>query len=207
MTDQAPASRKILRIYLIRHGETEWSISGQHTGRTDIPLTLNGEHEARQLGAYLKGVEFATVLISPLQRARQTCALVGLDKAAEIEADLTEWDYGEYEGRLSEDILHERPDWIIFRDGCPLGEMPAQILDRADRLIARLRLLQGNVALFSHGQFGGVLAACWIGLPLIEAQHFPLSTASLSVFGYDPHHPGVSVINVWNGLIVLSISS
>lgn len=186
------------RVYLIRHGETAWSISGQHTSHTDISLTENGEEEARRLGIQLKGTAFAAVLISPLHRARQTCALAGLDKAAEIETDLSEWDYGEYEGLRSVDIVNQRPNWSLFRDGCPSGEMPEQVLDRADRLIARLRLLHGNIALFSHGQFGSVLATRWIGLPLVNARHFPLDTGTVNVLGYDRHHPDVAVIAKWN---------
>jgi broad specificity phosphatase PhoE len=187
-----------LRVYLLRHGETAWSISGQHTGRTDIPLTEQGENEAEQLGSRLQDIRFTHVLCSPLLRTRQTCTLAGLEPAPEIEEDLIEWSYGEYEGRTSVDILSERPDWSIFRDGCPHGETPVDVLERADRLIALVRLLHGNVALFTHGQFGGVLAARWIGLPLDAAQHFPLATASLSVLSYDHHHPGVTVIETWN---------
>ena len=187
-----------LRLYFIRHGETEWSLDRRHTGCTDLPLTQNGEDEARTLGQHLRDIRFAHVLISPLQRARQTCALVGLDRVPESEPDLTEWDYGDYEGKRSVDIRKERPDWTIFRDGCLHGEMPGQISDRADRLLARLRTLEGNIALFSYGQFGGVLAARWIGLTVVEAQHFPLGTVSLSIFAFDPHHPTVPTIALWN---------
>ncbi len=187
-----------VQLYLIRHGETEWALSGRHTGLTDISLTANGEEEARRLGRRLRQIAFAHVLTSPLKRARQTCALVGLDNVPVIEPDLAEWEYGDYEGMRSVDIRKDRPDWSIFRDGCPHGEMPAAIGDRADRLIARLRRLEAKVALFSHGQFGGVLAARWIGLPLVEARHFPLDTASLSIFACNPHHPDVSVIALWN---------
>ena len=187
-----------LHLYLIRHGETEWALSCRHTGLTDIPLTVNGENQARELGKHLLGIRFAHVLTSPLKRARQTCELVGLDKAPEIEPDLTEWDYGDYEGKRSVDIRKERPDWNVFRDGCSHGEMPPQVSRRADRLIARLRTLDGKVALFSHGQFGGVLAVRWIGLPLAEARHFPLGTASLSIFSFNPQHPDVPVIALWN---------
>ena len=187
----------LLRLYLIRHGETEWSLTGQHTGRTDIGLTSHGEDEARELGKHLQGIRFAHVLTSPLRRARQTCALVGLDKVPEIEADLMEWDYGDYEGKRSVDIRKQRPDWNVFRDGCPHGEMPAQVLQRADRLIGRLRRLNGKIALFSHGQFGAVLAARWIGLPVVEARHFSLGTASLSILSFDPHHSEVPVIALW----------
>ena len=187
-----------LRLYLIRHGETEWALTGRHTGLTDIPLTANGEDEARELGKHLLGIQFAHVLTSPLKRARQTCELAGLDKVPKIEPDLTEWDYGDYEGKRSVDIRKDRPDWDVFRDGCPHGEMPARVSERADRLIAHLRTLDGKVALFSHGQFGGVLAARWIGLPLVEAWHFPLDTASLSIFSFNPHHPEVPIIALWN---------
>ena len=176
------------RIYLIRHGETEWSLSGQHTGRTDIPLTARGEDEARELGQRLRDIQFARVLTSPRQRARRTCELAGLGPVAEIEPDLAEWDYGDYEGQRSADIRKARPDWNLFRDGCPRGEMPAQISDRADRLIARLRVLDGNVALFSHGHFGRVLAARWIGLPVSEGQHFLLPTAPPTP-GQEPNPP------------------
>jgi broad specificity phosphatase PhoE len=189
-----------LCLYLIRHGETEWAIDRRHTGFTDIPLTQNGENEARALGQHLRDISFAHVLTSPLQRARQTCALVGLNQAPELEPDLTEWDYGDYEGKRSVDIRKERPDWTIFQDGCPQGEMPAQISARADRLLARLRQLEGNIALFSHGQIGGVLAARWIGLAVAEAQHFPLSTASVSIFTFNSHHPTVPVISLWNAV-------
>ena len=186
------------RIYLIRHGETEWSLSGQHTGRTDIPLTAPGEDGARELGQRLRDIPFARVLTSPRQRARRTCELAGLGPAAEIEPDLAEWDYGDYEGQRSVDILKGRPEWNLFQDGCPRGETPAQISDRADRFIARLRVLDGNVALFSHGHFGRVLAARWIGLPVSEAQRFLLDTASLSVLGYEHNHVESPVIALWN---------
>ena len=187
-----------LRLYLIRHGETEWSLSGKHTGRTDISLTPNGEDEARELGKRLRGIAFDSVLTSPLERARQTCQLAGLDKAPEIEPDLAEWDYGDYEGRRSVDIRKKRPDWNIYRDGCPHGETPTQVSDRADRLFSRLRARSGNIALFSHGQFGCVLGTRWIGLAVADAQHFMLGTAALSIFAFDPHHPGVPVIALWN---------
>ena len=187
-----------LHLYLIRHGETEWALTGQHTGRTDIPLTQNGENEARELGKYLRDIQFSQVLTSPLKRARQTCDLVGLDHVPEIEPDLDEWAYGDYEGKRAVNIRQERPDWNVFRDGCPNGEMPGQICDRADRLLDRLRTLKGNIALFSHGQFGGVLATRWIGLTVNEAQHFHLDTASISIFAFDSHHPTVPVIALWN---------
>ncbi len=187
-----------MQLYLIRHGDTEWTRSGQHTGRTDIPLTARGEDEARTLAPVLREVDFARVLTSPRQRARRTCELAGLGSAAEVEPDLEEWDYGEYEGRRTVDIRQGRPDWNVFRDGCPGGETAAQVSERADRLIAHLLSLSGNVALFSHGQFGCVLAARWIGMPTIEGQHFALGPASLSVLGHEPDHPRVPVITLWN---------
>jgi broad specificity phosphatase PhoE len=185
-------------LYLIRHGETTWSLTHQHTGRTDIPLTEHGEEEASQLGKRLSGTKFTHVFSSPSRRAQRTCEMVEAATAPKIEVDLAEWDYGDYEGSRTVDIRKVRPNWNIFRDGCPGGETPGQISERADRLIARLRTLDGKVALFSHGQFGCVLAARWIGLPVIEGPHFVLGTASLSILGYDLDHPKVSVIALWN---------
>jgi len=187
-----------LRLYLIRHGETEWSLSGKHTGRSDIPLTGHGEDEARALAPCFRDIPFAHVLTSPRQRARQTCELAGLGLTAKVEPDLAEWDYGEYEGQRSADIRKERPGWMVFRDGCPGGEMPAQVSLRADRVIARLGAMRGDVAVFSHGQFSCVLAARWIGLPIIKAQHFSLGPASVSVLSHDPDHPEVAVIALLN---------
>ena len=193
-------------LHFIRHGETEWSLSGQHTGRTDIALTAHGEAQARALGPSLRLLQSAHVLTSPRQRARRTCELAGLGAAAEIEPELAEWDYGNYEGLRTADIRKARPGWNIFADGCPGGETPQQVSSRADRLIASLAALDGNTALFSHGQFGCVLAARWIGLPVIEGQHFSLSPASLSILGNKPSHPGVRIIALWNAAPV-SISS
>ena len=193
-----PAEGDPLRIYVVRHGETEWSLSGRHTGCTDIPLTAQGEAEARQLEPYLHGIRFSAVMTSPLGRARGTCRLAGLEAGATIDQELSEWDYGDYEGERSVDIRKTRPDWNIFCDGCPGGESPEAISDRADRVIARLRSLQGNVALFSHGHFGLVLAARWIGLPVVQGQHFSLSTGSLGVLSNDPRHPEVPVVALWN---------
>lgn len=187
-----------LHLYLIRHGETAWSLGRQHTGTSEIALTENGADQSRKLGQHLAGISFAHILTSPRERARHTCKLAGLEGIPEIEPDLAEWNYGDYEGVKSTDIRKDRPDWDIYRDGCPAGETPDQILARADHLIARLRLLDGNVALFSHGQFGGILGARWIGLPLADARHFPLGTASISILGYDPDHPEVAVISLWN---------
>jgi broad specificity phosphatase PhoE len=183
-----------LRLYLIRHGETGWSLAGRHTGRTNIALTPNGEDK------HLLDIPFTHVLTSPLKRALQTCHLAGLDKTPEIEPCLAEWDYGDYEGQRSVDIREERPDWNVYRDGCPRGEMPAQVSARADRLISRLLELDGNIALFAHGQIGSVLAARWIGLAIAEAEHFMLGTASLSILAFDPHHTAVPVIALWNAV-------
>jgi broad specificity phosphatase PhoE len=188
-----------LNLYLIRHGETEWSLSHQHIGRTDLPLDEEGEAEACKLGERLATTTFSHVFTSPRQRAQRSCELSGLGATAKIEADLAEWDYGNYEGRRTLDIYEERPDWNIFRDGCPNGETPSQVSDRADRLLARLRYLEGNVALFSHGHFGCVLATRWIGLSVSEGPHFLLGTSSLGILSYDPDRPGVPVIARWNG--------
>jgi broad specificity phosphatase PhoE len=187
-----------LRLYLIRHGETEWSRSGKHTGRTDLALTTCGENQARALEPTLRAIPFAQVLTSPALRAQRTCSLAGLGGSAEIEPDLAEWDYGEYEGRTSADIRHDRPGWNVFRDGCPGGESVSELTLRADRLITRGTALHGNVALFSSGQFGCSLAARWIGLPVIQAQHLMLGTGSVSVLAYNPAHPDLRVIAHWN---------
>lgn len=195
MTQEADAK---LHVYLVRHGQTEWSVSGQHTGLTDIALTAHGEDEARALVPWLRPIAFTRVLTSPLQRARRTCELAGAGGDAEIAPDLAEWNYGEYEGITSAEIRARRPGWNIFRDGCPGGETADDIARRADRLIARLRGMTGNVALFSHGQFGVALAVRWIGLPVIEAQHFQFDTASLTILGYHPTHTDTPVIALWN---------
>ena len=187
-----------LRLYLIRHGETEWSLSGQHTGRTDLALTSRGGDQARSLEPILRAIPFDSVLTSPAQRAQRTCALAGLGGSAEIEPDLAEWDYGDYEGRTSPDIRKDQPGWNVFRDGCPGGESVAGITQRADRLITRAAALHGNVALFSSGQFGCSLAARWIGLLVLQAQHFMLGTASISVLTYSLAHPDLRVLAHWN---------
>ncbi|WP_035553098.1 histidine phosphatase family protein [Burkholderia sp. 9120] len=189
---------QLLQAYLVRHGETAWSISGQHTGRTDLPLTADGENGARELAPLLRKIRFGRVFVSPRLRARQTCELAGLGQVSEIEADLAEWDYGDYEGRRSSDIRKMRPDWNVWRDGVPGGEAPTEVSARADRLITRLCSMHGNIALFTHGQFGAVIAARWIGLPLMDGQHFPLHPASVSILGHEPSHPDIRVIELWN---------
>jgi len=193
--------RFLPKIFLIRHGETEWSVSGQHTGRADVSLTANGELEARRLGEQLRGVSFQHVLVSPLQRAIQTCQSAGLATHAVNEPDLIEWDNGEYEGRTRKEIAKERPGWSVFRDGCPNGESPQQISDRADRLIVKLRELDGNVALFSHGHFGRVLGVRWIGLPIELAERLFLDTASLSILSYQHQDVAQPAILLWNSLL------
>jgi broad specificity phosphatase PhoE len=185
------------RIYLARHGETAWSLSGQHTGLTDLPLTERGERNARQLGERLRGLSFAAVLTSPLQRAAHTCELAGFGAVATPERDLVEWDYGRYEGRRSAEILAERPDWNLFRDGCPDGESPAAIGARADRVVQRLRTLSGNALLFSSGHILRVLAARWLGLPPSGGGLLLLGTASLSILGYE-HNRDEPAIHLWN---------
>ena len=184
-------------VYLARHGETAWSLSGQHTGLTDLSLTERGERNARSLGDRLHGLSFAKVFTSPLQRARKTCELSGFGSKAEIDRDLVEWNYGEYEGRTSADILKQRPDWRIFRDGCPGGESPAQVGSRADRVISRVRAIQGDVLLFSSAHFLRVFAARWLGLDPAAGRYLFLSTASLSALGYE-HNLTEPVIRLWD---------
>jgi probable phosphoglycerate mutase len=184
-------------VYLARHGETAWTVSGQHTGRTDLPLTERGEQNAISLGARLRRTKFTNVLVSPLVRAHRTCELAGFAAGAEVVPDLIEWDYGEYEGRRTVDIRVERPGWYLFRDGGPGGESVAEVGARADRLIGRLRGEGGRVLLFGHGHFFRVLAARWIGLAPGDARHFLLSTASLSVLSYE-HTRDDPAVRLWN---------
>ena len=184
-------------IYLARHGETAWSLSGQHTGRTDLPLTEGGERNARALGVRLRGLVFAKVFTSPLQRAAHTCDLAGFGNAAERDPDLMEWDYGEYEGRRTAEIHVERPDWQLFRDGCPGGESPAEIGARADRVVRQVRAVAGDVLLFSSGHFLRVLAASWLGLEPAGGRYLLLGTAALCILGYE-HNLSEPAIRLWN---------
>jgi len=185
-------------IYLARHGETEWSLTGRHTGRTDLPLTDLGERNALTLRERLSGLKFSSVLTSPLQRARRTCELAGFGSAAAMVSDLVEWDYGEYEGRTSVQIHSERPDWQLFRDGCPGGESPEQVAARADRVVDLVRGVSGSVLLFSSGHFLRMLAARWCEVePIANARPFMLDTASLSALGYE-HSLSQPVIRLWN---------
>lgn len=184
-------------VYLARHGETQWSLSGQHTGLTDLPLTQRGEENARALRERLAGLNFGEVLTSPLQRATRTCELAGFGGTAEVDRNLLEWDYGQYEGLTSAEIHAKRPDWQLFRDGCPGGESPEQVAARADSILDRVRTLGMNVLLFSSGHFLRVFGARWLGLGVVAGRYFMLSTASVSVLGYEnnPSHP---VIQLWN---------
>jgi broad specificity phosphatase PhoE len=185
-------------VYLARHGETAWTLSGQHTGLTDLPLTEHGERTAQRLGQRLQGLTFAKVFTSPLQRARQTCELAGFGPVAEIDPDLVEWDYGTYEGRSGDEIRAERPDWSLFRDGCPGGETPRQVSARADRVVSRVRAIPGDALVFTSGHFMRVLASRWLGLePTANSRYFMLSTASLSALGYE-NDLSRPVIRFWN---------
>jgi probable phosphoglycerate mutase len=182
-------------VCLVRHGETEWSLSGQHTGLTDIPLTENGRKVAKLLAPVLARETFALVLTSPLKRARETCELAGLAGRAEIDGDLMEWDYGEYEGLTPKQIHARAPGWMIFKDGCPGGESPEQVGARVDRVIARARAVEGHVALFAHGHIFRVFAARWLGLPATAGCHFLLDTATLNVLSY---YRGIPALKRWN---------
>ena len=184
-------------VYLVRHGETVWSVAGRHTGLTDVPLTPNGERNARRLGARLAGVPFAKVFTSPLQRAHRTCELAGFGATAEVDRDLVEWNYGEYEGQTSDAIHAERPDWQLFRDGCPGGESALDVGVRADRVIGRARAAEANVLLFSSGHMLRVLASRWLGLAPANGRYFLLGTAGLSALGYE-HDLSQPVIRLWN---------
>jgi probable phosphoglycerate mutase len=184
-------------IYLARHGETAWSVTGRHTGLTDLPLTERGERNAVRLGKRLAGSVFAKVFTSPLQRAARTCELAGFGAVAEVDSDLVEWKYGDYEGLRTAEIRAKRPDWQLFRDGCPNGEMPEQLAARADRAVNRVRAIKDNVLIFSSGHFLRVLAARWIGLEPATGRLFMLNTASLSALGYE-NDLSQPVIHFWN---------
>jgi broad specificity phosphatase PhoE len=191
------AHKELPRIYLARHGETAWSLTGQHTGLTDLPLTELGERNAQRLGGRLSGIVFESVFTSPLRRARRTCELAGFGTVAEIDPNLLEWNYGDYEGRRSVEIHAERPDWQLFRDGAPGGESPQQVAQRAARVVDRLRAVSGNVLIFSSGHFLRMLAGSWIGMEPFEARSLMLSTGSLSVLGYE-HSLEQPAIRLWN---------
>jgi broad specificity phosphatase PhoE len=185
------------QVYLVRHGETAWSLSGQHTGLTDLPLTVRGEENARRLADRFRGLTFARVFTSPLQRARRTCELAGFGSAAAVDRDLVEWNYGQYEGLTTAEIRKQRPDWELFRDGCPGGEQAADVAARADRVIARLRAGSGDALLFSSGHILRVLAARWCGLDPAIGRYLYLGTGAVCILGYD-HAPTEPVLRLWN---------
>jgi broad specificity phosphatase PhoE len=190
-------NEKLPAIYLARHGETDWSLTGQHTGLSDIPLTARGERNAVRLGRRLEGLTFSQVLTSPLRRAQHTCQLAGFAVSAEIDPDLVEWDYGQYEGMRSDEIHAINPGWDLFRDGAPGGESIADISGRSDRVIARVRSIDGNVLVFSSGHFLRVFAARWLGLDASTARCFALDTAALSILGYE-HDKAHPIVRLWN---------
>ena len=184
-------------VYLARHGETAWSLSGQHTGRTDLPLTERGEQQARALASRLREAKFTEALTSPSQRARRTAELAGFGNLTKTDPDLAEWDYGQYEGRRTADILAERPGWFLFRDGCPGGETPDQVAARADRVVRRIRAVQDNVVIFSSAHILRVLTARWLGLEAAAGRYLLLGTSSLSILGYE-HNLEEPAIRLWN---------
>jgi probable phosphoglycerate mutase len=188
-------------VFLIRHGETEWSLSGQHTGSTDIPLTDHGEAAARLLAPVLADRDFSLVLCSPLQRARRTCELAGLGGQASIDPDLAEWNYGNYEGLTPAAIREQHPGWLVFRDGCPAGESPAEVGERVDRVISRVRQHGGRVALFAHGHVFRVFVARWIELSPSHGAHFLLDTSTLTILSY---YRGIPAVKCWNAPLVAS---
>lgn len=190
---QSPYNKQ--RVYLVRHGETEWSVSGRHTGLTDVPLTEHGREEAQRLAPVLQVQRFEDVLVSPLERAKQTCALAGFAAHASMDADLCELNYGAYEGMTPREIHELAPNWLLFRDGCPGGESPDEVWDRVDRVIARVRAIPGDVALFAHGHILRALGARWIGLAVVDGRRFRLDPATLCVLSY---YHGLPAIERWN---------
>ena len=194
------------RLFLLRHGNTDWSDSRKHTGRTDIPLNASGEQHARLLGATLKDEMFIQVFVSPLVRVRRTCLLAGFAEHAEVTPDLTEWDYGDYEGILTMEVHRTRPDWYLYRDGAPKGESPEQVAARADRFIECVRPIDGDVAAFSSAQIIRMIAARWLGLPPLAAQYFYTETASVGILGYE-HGRTQPVLRLWDDVGSFDIST
>jgi probable phosphoglycerate mutase len=190
-------SQKLPEVYLARHGETAWSLSGQHTGLTDLPLTERGEQNARRMAERLRGLTFARVYTSPLKRVKRTCELAGFGDVAEVMPELVEWNYGDYEGLKTVEIHKARPNWHLFRDGCPSGESPAEVGERADRVVKKVRTVSGDMLIFSSAHFLRVLAARWLGLPPEAGRYLVLSVASVSVVGYE-HNLSEPVIRLWN---------
>jgi broad specificity phosphatase PhoE len=194
------------RLFLLRHGNTDWSDSGKHTGRTDIPLNATGEQHARLLGERLKGERFSRVFVSPLLRVRRTCQLAGLADQGEINQDLTEWDYGDYEGLLTANVHRTRPEWNLYRDGAPNGESAEQVAARADQFIELVRPITGDVAAFSSAQIIRMIAARWLGLPPVAAKYFYTDTASVGILGYE-HNRSQPVIHLWDDVGALDKNS
>ena len=192
------------KVYVVRHGETEWSINGKHTGVTDIPLTENGRNQVKCLQPVLANEVFALVLTSPLHRARETCKLSGLEDKAEVDQNLMEWNYGKYEGVTSKEIHKTVPGWLVFNDGAPGGETPEQIGARADRVIQRVRAVQGNVALFAHGHIFRVLVARWLDLPATAGRNFLLDTGTLNILSY---YRGYPAVKIWNAQLTDTLST
>lgn len=184
-------------LYLLRHGETEWTISGRHTGITEVPLTPNGEKEARDSGRFFPSIGFSKVLSSPRQRARKTCELAGLGALMQVHEDLHEWVYGDYEGLLPKEIQARHPGWNVFEHGCPNGETPAQVSARADLVLAAIKKMEGKVAVVSHGHFSRALAVRWVGLPIEHGHVLDSSTASVSILGFSKNS-GKPLIKLWN---------
>jgi broad specificity phosphatase PhoE len=191
-------SADLQRLFLTRHGDTAWTETGQHTGRTDLPLNERGEARARQLGKRLQRFSFARVFTSPLQRALNSCALAGYGAVAEVDSDLVEWDYGRFEGKLTKDILKERPGWQLFRDGCPDGESPEDVAVRADRFITRVRRIEGDVLAFSSGHIIRMITARWLGLPPADGRFFFCRPASVGVLGFEHNSYDEPIIRAWN---------
>jgi broad specificity phosphatase PhoE len=186
------------QLYLARHGDTAWTDSHQHTGRTDLPLNERGEEHARQLGERLRGISFVRVFTSPLQRAAKTCELAGFGAIAEVDRDLVEWDYGRFEGKVTSDIQKERPGWELFRDGCPDGESPEDVAARADRFLDRVHDIAGDVLAFSSGHIIRMIAARWLGLPPATGRVFFCDPASVGVFGFEHNSRDQPIIRLWN---------
>ena len=191
-------SSDLPKLYLARHGDTAWTDASRHTGRTDVPLNERGEEHARQLGERLRGVSFIRVVTSPLVRASKTCALAGFGAGAEVDPDLVEWDYGLFEGRTTSDILKERPGWELYRDGCPDGESPVDVASRADRFIAQVRRLEGDVLAFSSGHTIRMIAACWLGLPPAAGRLFFCRPASVGVLAFEHDSLDEPIVGLWN---------
>ena len=191
-------SADLPKLYLARHGDTAWTDSHQHTGRTDLPLNEHGEQHARHLGGWLREFSFTRVFTSPLLRASKTCELAGFGAGAEVDNDLIEWDYGRFEGKLTSDILNERPNWELYRDGCPDGETPGDVAARADRFLTRVQGFASNVLAFSSGHIIRMIAARWLGLPPGAGRVFFCDPASVGVLDFEHDHRDQPVLGLWN---------